>query len=136
MVWIALEERQETGHPMIDSDHAGIVEIINQLASAITQHKSKDVCGKLLDQIIHDTKAHFARENRLMAEHHYPKADQHQAEHARLIGQSLDLKIWFDAAPAESVMSVSLLHFLEDWWTRHIPSFDKELADFIAAQKP
>jgi len=136
MVWIALEERQETGNIMIDGDHAKIVEIINQLATAITTHQSKEVCGELLEQIIQSTKAHFARENRLMAELHYPKADLHNAEHTRLIGQSLDLKVWFDEASTESVMSVSLLHFLEDWWTRHIPTFDKELADFIAAQKP
>ncbi len=136
MVWIALDERQETGHATIDTDHLLIVGIINQLAAAIIQHKSKEVCDELLDQIIQNTKAHFARENRLMAEHHYPKAEQHMAEHVKLIRESLDLKAWFDAASAESVMSVSLLHFLEDWWNQHIPSFDQELADFIAAQKP
>lgn len=135
MVWIALDESHETGHTLIDDDHAGIVEIINQLANAITTHKSKEVCGKLLDQIIQKTKAHFARENRLMAEHHYPKADAHIAEHAKLVGESLDLKAWFDAASEESVMSVSLLHFLENWWTGHIPTFDKELADFVTSSK-
>ena len=33
-------------------------------------------------------------------------------------------------------MTVSLLHFLEEWWNQHIPSFDQELADFLTAQKP
>ncbi len=136
MVWIALDERQETGHAMIDEDHLGIVGIINQLAAAIIQHQSKEVYDQLLDQIIQGTKAHFARENRLMAEYHYPKAEQHVAEHVKLVRESLELKAWFDAANAESVMTVSLLHFLEEWWNQHIPSFDQELADFLAAQKP
>ncbi len=135
MAWIALDERQETGHAQIDDDHEKIVALINQLASAITQRRGKEVCGELLDQIIQKAKAHFARENRLMAEHHYPKAEEHIAEHAQLIAEALDLKTWVDLAPAESVMSVSLLHFLEAWWTRHIPTFDKELAEFLATRR-
>ncbi|HUW39185.1 MAG TPA: bacteriohemerythrin [Rhodocyclaceae bacterium] len=133
MDWIALNERRQTGHALIDEDHERVVALINQLASAITQHRSKDVCGALLDQVIQNTKAHFARENRLMAEHRYPRAEEHMAQHAHLVEEAQALKRWFDTAAVESVMSVSLLHFLESWWTEHIPTSDQALADFVTS---
>jgi len=135
MDWIALDERQQTGHTLIDEDHERVVALINELARAITQHQSKDVCAELLERIIQNTKAHFARENRLMTEIHYPQAKEHMAQHAHLVNEALALKRWFETAAVESVMSVSLLHFLESWWTGHIPTSDQALADFIAAAK-
>ena len=135
MDWIALDERQQTGYTLIDEDHEQVVELINELARAITQHQSKAVCAELLERIIQNTKAHFARENRLMAEVHYPRAEEHMAQHARLVDEALALKRWFETASVESVMSVSLLHFLENWWTEHIPASDQALSDFIASAK-
>ena len=133
MDWIALNERQQTGNTLIDEDHEQVVALINELARAVTQHRSKGVCAELLERIIQNTKAHFARENRLMAEIHYPRAEEHMAQHARLVDEALALKRWFETASVESVMSVSLLHFLENWWTEHIPSSDQPLADFAAS---
>ena len=68
-----------------------------------------------------------------MAQHRYPKAEQHAAEHAMLIRQALDYRKSFDADPAAA--KSSLTHFADVWLAFHILFSDKELAAFLDAKQ-
>ncbi len=126
------DERLATRHPEMARDHRKMVDLINRLGEGMAAGKGKFTYCAILDEILRHTKAHFAMEERLMATHRYPKADEHRAEHASLLKKLLKHKRGTEEGNAE--MTASLPHFLDFWWTHHILESDCEMADFIAAQ--
>ena len=131
MEWIAWDNVLATGHAALDRDHQHLVVLFAQLTAGVKERKDRTVCADLLGSIIGHSKAHFEVEEKLMAEHAFPKADRHTSEHARLIAQAIRFKAKFEAGIPGS--HIDLIHFPEDWLTFHILSADKELADFLSA---
>ena len=130
MDWIAWDDSLDTGHTRMDAEHKELAQLFNRLRDAVEGNEGKTSCAKVLDGIIGHAKAHFELEWRLMAQHRYPKAEQHAAEHAMLIRQALDYRESFevDGAAAKS----ALIKFAEVWLAYHILFSDKELAAFLA----
>lgn len=131
MKWIHWDKVLATGHLILDTDHEHLVDLFNQLATSVKERQGKIACAELLETIIQYAKRHFAFEEQLMADEHYPKIDYHAAEHFRLIKQAIRYKAKFEAGEPES--HISLIHFPEDWLTFHILTADKELATFLSA---
>jgi hemerythrin len=129
MDWIPWDNTLKTGHARMDADHNGLAELFNVLADAVDKRKGRDCYASLLDDIIQHAQTHFDLEEQLMAEHHYPKFDQHKAEHAMLISQALSYRATFDVDAAQSPVAVA--HFPEVWLAFHILFSDKQLADFL-----
>lgn len=132
MEWIPWNDVLATGHVLLDTDHEYLVDLFNQLAASVKERKGKLACADLLDRIIRHSQLHFAFEEQLMAEHHYPKADHHADEHARLINRAVKYAAKFVVDSSGS--HIPLIHFPEDWLTFHILTADKELADFLSAK--
>jgi hemerythrin len=132
MGWIKWDDMLELGLPAMDAEHRQLVDLVNQLAKAVLDPSEKETYDKLLDELFACTKEHFGTEERLMAAHGYPNATEHTSEHAKLIQDALAFRDKF-AAGAEP--SVSLLYFFDQWLSRHIVTWDRDLADFITASK-
>ena len=130
MDWIPWDDTLQTGHAQMDAGHKAMAGLFNQLADAVAEHESKDFYGNLLDKIIERARAHFDLEEQLMAEHDFPKSDQHRSEHAMLISQALGYRASFAVDAAQSPVAVA--RFAEVWLAFHILFSDKELADFLA----
>lgn len=129
---ILWDKTLETGHARIDADHRELAQLFNLLREAAEQRKGKEFCSLVLDQIIAQARTHFDLEQQMMAKHHYPRIEQHTAEHAMLLEQALGYKAAFDAAEADADAGVSLIDFPEVWLTFHILFSDKDLARFLA----
>jgi hemerythrin len=130
MDWVPWDSTLKTGHATMDADHNALAVLFNRLADAVDKRKGKDFCGSVLDDIIAHAQTHFHLEEQLMAQHDYPKSEQHKAEHAMLIGQALNYRATFDVDAAESPIAVA--HFPDVWLAFHILFSDKELAEFLA----
>ena len=122
----------ELGHEGLDADHRQLVALVNQLAEGIVNKLAKAAYDAALDDFFARIRAHFAMEERLMAECSYPDAEEHRAEHVKLIRDALDYRAKFDASAEPSI---SLLYFFDQWLTRHILASDRELARFIAGSR-
>ncbi len=131
MDWIAWDDTLETGHARMDADHRKLAELFDLLRAAVEHGRGKASCAALIDDIIGHAKTHFEREQRLMAQYRYPKAEQHAAEHAMLIRQALDYRESFDVDSAAA--KSTLLRFADVWLAFHILFSDKELAAFLGA---
>jgi len=129
MEWIPWNNVLATGHSVLDADHKILVAIFNQLADSVRRRSGKAVSSDLLAELIEHAKTRFALEDRLMAEHCYPKADQHAAEHVQLVKRAINYKTKFDAGSPGS--HIHVIHFPEDWLTFHILGADREFADFL-----
>jgi hemerythrin len=77
IVWVA---DLNTGIDVIDEQHKRIVDYINQLEVAIAKG-SRDVVGKVLEELIDYTLSHFAFEESLQEEAGYTFAKPHKAIH-------------------------------------------------------
>jgi len=131
MALIDWDDRLMTGHAAMDREHKKITGLINELAESLAAGKSKSHCGEILTELVQRTEAHFAMEAKLMDRHRYPYAENHIVRHERLMNDLMTFQAWF--ASGVNPQFGSVLAFLEGWWTRHITSADKELADYIAA---
>ncbi len=123
------DDKYKINHMVIDADHKKLVDLINQLADAMQAGKGRDVCGKVLNELVSYTKTHFATEEKLMAAHAYARMAEHKAEHAKFVKEVLDFKGKFDSGAL--TVTASLLTFLRDWLIHHIMNSDKALVQVI-----
>ncbi|MCW8915721.1 MAG: hemerythrin family protein [Magnetovibrio sp.] len=73
-----------TGHPMIDGEHAEIVDMINAISDSIAEEDAKQ-CAAKLDQFLVVCDNHFKSEEALLANAGYPDLKDHAAFHAELL---------------------------------------------------
>ncbi|MDD5247683.1 MAG: bacteriohemerythrin [Rhodocyclaceae bacterium] len=129
MAMMEWNDALKVGNRAMDGDHEKLVGLINELGDAMSAGRGKDVCQAVLDELVRYTQTHFAAEEALMSAHRYADAAGHKAEHARLVQHVRDFRDKFDAGTA--TLSVSLLHFLMQWLTRHILESDKAFAQGV-----
>ena len=119
-------ERLKVNHGRIDADHLRLVEMLNRLEDAVTSRRDPETCGRVLNELIADTRAHFAREEALMTVQRYPSVEQHVREHGKLMQELFEFKARFDAAAV--TLAIARLKSFERRLTRHIRATDKALA--------
>jgi hemerythrin len=126
--------RQEysVGYPEIDNQHKKLFELADQLHSAMTSGKGKDVLGKTLSDLIAYTKEHFAAEERLMQAHRYPDYPNHKALHDTLTARVVGFQKEFEAN--RTALSIGLLQFLKDWLSHHIGETDRKVAAYFKSK--
>ncbi|MBF0343128.1 MAG: hemerythrin family protein [Nitrospirae bacterium] len=113
----------------IDKQHKKLVDIVNELYSAMTGGKGAAVMGKVLTELIDYTKYHFATEEKMIVQYKYSDNNTHKSEHDKLTKQVLDLKKQFDEG--KMVVTVEVMNFLKNWLGEHILNKDKLLAAFL-----
>lgn len=109
--------------PSIDAQHKGLVDMLNSLHAGMSSGAGSDQLASILAGLIDYTAKHFAHEEKLFAEHGYPDAEAHIAEHQKLVGQVLDYQAKFERK--EVRMNMELMRFLKDWLIKHILGSDK-----------
>jgi hemerythrin len=117
---------------VIDMQHKGLVNYLNELHQGMSDGRGKDVLGKVLSQLVKYTQLHFTTEERLMESHGYPDYLAHKAEHERLTKTVLDFQRKFHSN--EVALTVEVMDFLKDWLTKHILGSDKKYGPFMNAK--
>lgn len=120
------------GYPQIDEQHKRLFEFANELHSAMSAGKGKEILRKTLGKLISYTKAHFASEERLMQANKYPDYAAHKAAHDALTARVMNFERDFEAGRA--MMSVEVLRFLNEWLMRHIGETDRKIASFLKSE--
>jgi len=129
MALITLQDDQLVKVPAIDTQHRQLVDIINQLHTAMSQGAGPDVLGGLIDTLIEHTRTHFRDEERLMTDAGFPGLAKHKAEHDRLLQHIVDLAQRFRAGDA--LLSFAVMIELKGWALVHIEKFDIALGAFL-----
>jgi len=129
MAFIEWRASLSVGVAAMDQQHQQLIALINQLADAMTQGKSKVALGGILDELVHYTVYHFADEEKLLAQRHYPELSTHQSDHIQLTTQVADYQSQFRAG--KLALSFDLMNFLRDWLANHIQISDKKYGVFL-----
>jgi hemerythrin len=114
----------------IDAQHHTLVDLLNELNSAIVEHHGNAAVGEMLSRLEEYTRIHFTVEESLMRVLGYPALAEHKREHAQLVEQLGALRTRFDAG--KTALGFELMHFLKLWLTKHIMESDQDYARWIA----
>jgi len=116
-------------HGPIDRDHRHLVDLVNQLHTATSQGRGREVVQRVLDELLAYTRDHLSREEALMRSVGFPSLKQHQIGHAHFIGQLEELKRKYEAGSITVASQLSSV--LRDWLSLHIRRSDKEARAFV-----
>ena len=119
----------ETGHPLIDHDHRELVCLLNKIAPTAVSSADYTAYLDTIEQLVQHSNKHFALEEQLMRQHHYPDYAAHRASHERL---ALELQALVHRYTwGEIALSNAVLNLLRDWLLNHIRTGDRKLATFL-----
>ncbi len=116
------------GVEALDSDHQGLIEVLNRLDDEVGRGAEHDRIAPILDQLILDTEAHFHREEVIMAREEYPDAEHHALIHKALIEEVREFRQRF----AEGMeIGPEITEFIKRWLIGHIMESDKHLGGYL-----
>ncbi len=116
----------------IDAQHKVLVDLLNQIHTAIQQRHGAELTKQILDRLGEYTRVHFAVEESLMRILHYPDYERHKQEQDKLIGQLNCVHAKLTSGKAS--ISFELAHFLKRWLTKHIMETDKYYVPYFLGQ--
>lgn len=127
MVW---NPYLETGIRIVDQQHRGLVDMLNQAAPLLAQSSRESLrdIGPLLDNLLNYAATHFKTEEALMARLHMDsRACSHHHESHALFVQQVSEMVQAYASDA-GITGDRLLSFLASWLVLHILGEDQAMA--------
>ncbi|MBF0589677.1 MAG: bacteriohemerythrin [Magnetococcales bacterium] len=117
---------------VIDDDHRRLVDMINDLYTAMRLGRGRVELGRILDALVEYTANHFNREEVMFKKHGYPETKEHLAEHEKLVSQVLEFQRQFHEEGA--MINMELMSFLKDWLFNHIMGVDQRYSKFLRSK--
>ena len=129
-MFFAWDDAYNTDIEVIDTQHRQIVDYINQLHSAISNH-NKHAVDEVLESLIDYTVSHFSFEEVLMENHNYPLSAAHRQVHEAFTARILRYQQeWAEGKD----ISRKLLNDLKIWLISHIQREDQDYAREIRSK--
>jgi len=113
----------------IDKQHQKLIRMINELMESMSQGKSNDVLGYLINDLIEYAAIHFETEEKYFDQYGYPEAISHKEEHENFTKKVTEFKSDFIAGKLG--LSIDVLLFLSDWLENHLIGVDKKYVPFF-----
>ena len=112
--------------PRVDTQHKGLIGLINDLHAAMLEGRGKEELSRILDELIDYTEQHFAFEESMFRQLGYSRLVEHQRLHKNLASQVYDLRDKLRAG--KITVTIEVMQFLKSWLADHILSADMAYA--------
>lgn len=120
----------EIGVGIIDKQHHGWVDLLNELDVALVEGRGLEQVAVTLNELVEYTHAHFRTEEALMAKHGYEDLPMHRREHRVFTDQ---IEIFRDRIElGQPALSLEVMQYMRGWLVEHITGSDR---GYIAAFK-
>ncbi len=129
MSFLDWTEQYSVSNTIIDQQHQKLVNLINNLHTAMSNGEGEEYIGSLLGDLVAYTKYHFSAEESIMKTHNYPGLEEHQEKHRKMTEQVLKLQQRHHNGER---LTLEVMHFLRDWLTKHILKTDKQYVPYVA----
>jgi hemerythrin len=116
-----------------DNQHKKLISLINELHTAMSEGKGKEVLGKVFAELIDYTKTHFADEEAEFKKYAYPEYATHRSEHEKLTKEVITY--YNDFMAGKTSLSIDVLTFLRNWLQKHIMGTDKRYSRYLASKE-
>lgn len=124
--FIAWRDFYTVGCEELDAQHRVIIDIINDLYTAIKTLAPEESKKHIIDRLARYTESHFADEERAMECFGFPDIVEHRGLHSELTKHTLKLRDCY-----QDVSFSEMVRFLKEWWTYHINGEDKRYSPYI-----
>ena len=123
------------GIPIIDTQHANLVRIANNLWSSC--QKGNDTANLRFIRAVHEAadyaQYHFSTEEKLLSLLEFPEFLDHKKEHADFLWKILN---WVKEFQEEQNNNPEeFVYFINEWLRSHIDVSDRAFADYFLAMK-
>lgn len=129
MSYFIWDDSYSIGHKTVDEQHKTLFKLINELHEAMMLGKSKQIMGKVLQNLLDYTVSHFSTEEKYMIKYTYQWYVPHKAEHRKFVDQVSNFQKGYNEG--KMVLSLDIMKFLKDWLVDHILKTDKKLGAFL-----
>ncbi|MGE5483106.1 MAG: bacteriohemerythrin [Bacteroidota bacterium] len=129
MPLVTWQQNYSVNVDMLDRQHQKLIDLINELHSAMAGGQGRAVLGNVLAGLGEYTRVHFATEENYMQKYGYPGYEQHQTQHQFFVNK-LD-QFRQDFAAGRFTVTQDVLSFLRDWLINHIKGSDKAYSRFF-----
>ena len=126
LVW---KDEYSVGISSIDEQHKRLVNLINQLQTAVDYSTGETYEREALDELVDYTKTHFSYEEGLMEQNGYPDFEPHKAQHEKMIRKVEEVLAEYETNHDAAMKNA--LDYLGDWLINHINGTDKEYSSFL-----
>ena len=122
-----------TGIDDVDAQHRILFELANDVVETSDEKKGRAFFERTSTFLKEYVAYHFASEEMVMLEHHYPKVEAHSQRHASLRAELATLVLDPNADGAIKKLNAQLCFFIEDFIAQHVRTWDREMAAFYRA---
>ena len=127
--YIEWRDEYSVGIDSIDQQHRKLINLINQLSTAVDYSTGEEFEREALAELVDYTKTHFSYEEGLMEANGYPDYEAHKAQHEAMIAE-----VGVVLAEYEKDHDKAMSHatdYLKGWLIKHINGTDKEYSSFL-----
>lgn len=120
MAYFQWTEAMSVGVPALDSDHRGLVRIINLLHGIKDEDNSSETIKTVLETLKLYGRFHFRREERVMGAIRFPGTAFHRSEHHGFTKYVADLQTQSSERMRDPRLAAHLFEYLTGWLRHHI----------------
>ena len=113
------------GVPAFDREHEHLAGIVSKVHAALKRKPDRARALELLDELIQETRNHFAHEEQALEAAGFEGLEEHAEEHSALLEEIRDMTRQFKAG---SLSALSLPTFLRNWLIPHVQGSDRKYA--------
>ncbi|GAB0056845.1 Bacteriohemerythrin [Candidatus Magnetaquicoccaceae bacterium FCR-1] len=121
------------GVEAFDIDHKNLLELINQLHTAMQENQGVPQIKEILDDLLNYAITHFSREEQVLADHGYPGLDAQHQQHERFLHYITERNNAMDQGDSFA-LAAEMLKYLKDWLLQHILKHDMAYTSFLTAK--
>ena len=113
----------------IDQQHKKLLNLINQLQTAVDYSTGEEFEREALDELVDYTKTHFSYEEGLMRDNDYPDFEPHKAQHEKMFAKVEEVLAEYEQDQDTAMANAA--EYLKDWLINHINGTDKEYSSYL-----
>ena len=127
--FIQWKDEYNVGIDSIDQQHRKLVNLINQLQTAVDYSTGEEFEREALDELVDYTKTHFIYEEGLMEDNGYPDFEAHRAKHRAMIAEVEAVLAEYEQDHDRAMEDA--VTFLKSWLINHINGTDKQYSSYL-----
>ena len=126
------KDEYSVGIESIDLQHKKLINLINQLQTAVDYSTGETFERDALDELVEYTVTHFRYEEGLMEEHGYPDFEAHRAQHDNMVKKVGDVVANYKQNQHNAMKDAT--EFLKNWLIKHINGTDKQYSQYLISK--
>ena len=127
--FVEWQDDYSVGIDSIDQQHKKLLNLINQLQTAVDYSTGEQFEREALDELVDYTKTHFTYEEGLMRDNDYPDFEAHKLQHEKMFDKVREVLSEYEK-DHDTAMS-NAAEYLKEWLINHINGTDKEYSSYL-----